>query len=189
MASYMEIDIRVELVSYRFFNENFPYQPGCTVVRSSDDMYFALDVDRLRVVTGQTCFDASYSMIPGVADLSYSAYILEKLFLCLNPTRFPSFDDMTVSELVVFGKAATEFRIQSAIALTFAYLKQHIHKHPKDVLAYAVWCGHSGLVKEVASTDYLNAPLSEVAQILPDPFFRTWISLYIRDMLYLMRLL
>ncbi|KAJ3840921.1 hypothetical protein F5878DRAFT_672268 [Lentinula raphanica] len=175
MASFcMDIDIRIDNLSFFRFNPNFPYHPGHAVFRSEDGILFALDVERLWIATGFKAFDTSSSLIPGVADVPYPSHILERLFLCLFPIPFPSFKEMEFEELILFGKAANHFCICSATALNLAYLRNYIDQFPKDILAFAVDCGYDFLIDEIAATDFLKAPLSEVAGLLPDPLFRLW---------------
>ncbi|KAJ3752206.1 hypothetical protein EV360DRAFT_88969 [Lentinula raphanica] len=171
----MEVELSsVQALNFNPFHPNFPYQPGCVVVRSQDGLLFGLDVDRLWAASGQKSFNTTCSILPGVADAPYPSHILARLFMCLCPKPFPSFEDMDVDELVLFGKAAAAFRIHSAIALDIAHFRRHVHKHPKVILSFAVQYGYDSLIKAVAATDFVRAPLSEVAQILPDSLFRTW---------------
>ncbi|KAJ3723898.1 hypothetical protein C8R42DRAFT_719785 [Lentinula raphanica] len=176
-SACMEIDVRIDCLDAKCFNPNFPYQPGYAVFHSEDGILFALDVERLWIATGHKAFDTSCSSIPGVADVPYPSHILERLFLCLYPMPFTSNNEMDFEELILFGKAANHFSIHSATALNLAYLRNFIPQFPKAILAFAVHCDYSFLIEEIASTDFVKAPLSEVAAILPDPLFRAW-SLY-----------
>ncbi|KAJ3969806.1 hypothetical protein EV361DRAFT_951146 [Lentinula raphanica] len=175
MASYsMDIDVSSDNLKFMRFHPSFLYEPGSVVLRSEDDWCFALDPDNLRTATGHRTLDASCSTIPGVAEVPYPSHVLEALFWCIYPRPFPCLDAMNFDQLMLFGRAANYFCVHSAVALSIAVLKKYVHQHPKDILAFAVQCGYDCLIKEVASTEFLNAPLSEVAGVLPDSLFKAW---------------